>query len=425
MAESSRHRPKVATGAAEDAGTEAARPNAAYRRMIAVCDRLADAALEGVDAGALTRAYADAVGKPVALLDPAFEIRAQAGTGETTELAWDRADPSVDRLLRALHVQHRPLRVPSVPGSSLGEGCLVTPVAAEGNVLGYLVVLDAEQSAEPDDIDVLTATYAATLFALTLARERTSTELGLRYRRSMVDALVSGHFIDADDARRKARTLGLADGMPFRVGVVHAWTGVDITGLSDRLSGAVTGSVVGRRGDDVLLVLPERAGDRSLGEMWPTLSSAWAGAAVTCGLSEPVDRPELAPRALRQAEQAIDIGTRVGRIGQVVRHDDLGIYRLLLRIGDMRELWGFADDVLGPLIDYDLNHTLDLVHTLSEYLRHQGSLKQVARSLGVHPNTVTYRTQRIEKMTDLDLSDPDDRLLAHVAVKIVEAHRPH
>lgn len=398
--------------------------NSSYRRMIAACDRLADAALEGVDATALTQAYADAVSKPVVLLDPSFGIRAQAGPGETmVELGWDLAAPSVGRLLHTLEVQRRPLRVPSVPGSSFGGGCLISPIAVEGDVLGYLVVLD-DDSPEPDDVDVVTATYAATLFALTLARERTSTELGQQYRRAVVDALVSGHFIDADDARAKARALGLGDTTPFRVAVVNAWPGMDVTELSERLSGAIAGSLVTQRDNDVLLLLPERSGGPSLADLWPRLTDAWAGALVTCGVSEPVAHAELTPRAVHQAEQAVDVGTRIGRNGQVVPYDDLGIYRLLLRIGDMRELWAFADDVLGPLIDHDMGHTPDLVRTLSEYLRHQGSLKQVARSLGVHPNTVGYRIQRIEKMTGLDLSDPDDRLLSHVAVKIVETHRP-
>ncbi|MBO0893248.1 MAG: helix-turn-helix domain-containing protein, partial [Acidimicrobiales bacterium] len=35
-------------------------------------------------------------------------------------------------------------------------------------------------------------------------------------------------------------------------------------------------------------------------------------------------------------------------------------------------------------------------------------------------NTVSYRLRRIESLSGLDLSDPDDRLVAHVALKIVE-----
>jgi DNA-binding PucR family transcriptional regulator len=144
---------------------------------------------------------------------------------------------------------------------------------------------------------------------------------------------------------------------------------------------------------------------------------------ITCGVSELVDSPELAPHALRQAEQAIEIGTRLGRAGEIIRYEDLGIYRLLLQIDDMNQLWRFACDVLGPLIDYDASHKVELIASLSAYLGQHESLKQTARVLRVHVNTVAYRVQRIEQLTSLDLADPDDRLVAHVAVKIVESHR--
>ncbi len=39
--------------------------------------------------------------------------------------------------------------------------------------------------------------------------------------------------------------------------------------------------------------------------------------------------------------------------------------------------------------------------------------------LHLHTNTVAYRVARIEAITGL--GDPDDRLVAHVAVKIIES----
>jgi DNA-binding PucR family transcriptional regulator len=41
--------------------------------------------------------------------------------------------------------------------------------------------------------------------------------------------------------------------------------------------------------------------------------------------------------------------------------------------------------------------------------------------LHLHTNTVAYRIARIEAISALDLGDPDDRLVAHVAVKIIES----
>lgn len=144
---------------------------------------------------------------------------------------------------------------------------------------------------------------------------------------------------------------------------------------------------------------------------------------VTYGLSDPADRPELAPQALRQAQHAIDLGIRIGRTGQAISYSELGIYRLLLQIGDMHQLWRFAEDVLGALIEYDARHKVDLVRTLSIYLNQRESLKQTARVLRVHVNTVSYRIQRIERLTSLDFANPDHGLSAHVAAKIIESRK--
>jgi hypothetical protein len=72
-------------------------------------------------------------------------------------------------------------------------------------------------------------------------------------------------------------------------------------------------------------------------------------AEFTCGVSELTRWAELAPQALRQAQHAIELGIRLGRAGQTTSYEELGIYRLLLQIGDMQQLWQFAKDVLGSL----------------------------------------------------------------------------
>jgi len=417
--------------------TGLSRQNSVYRRTIAVCDQLADTALTGVDPGALTRVFAELVGKRIVLMDPGFRPRAHAGgDGVLPDLGWDRSDPSVERLLRGLRAQRRPLRVPPVPGSSLAHGGLVTPVVIGEDTLGYLLVLEDSEHAQPDDVDLLTATFAATLFALTLAHERTSTELGQRYLQTVVDALVSGHFLDAEDAREKARSLGLGlgDSAGFRVCVVRPHGGEPATG-QPAMDGFLA-ALAARRPDakttvrdfGAVAIVPDAVDTTSAStsgradsidewlRIWADLAPEGA---VTCGLSERLDRPELAPLGFAQAEQALDLGLRLGRGGQLIDYHELGIYRLLLRIGDMGQLWRFAEEVLGSLISYDAAHGGELVNTLHTYLRNQSSPKQTARALRVHANTVAYRAQRIETITGLDLTDPDDRLLAQVAVTIV------
>ncbi len=417
------------------------RQNSVYRRTMAVCDKLAAAAVDGADAVELTRIFAATAGKTVLLLDPELRLQAQAASSGVMR-DWDPGDASLEKLLRLLTAERRPIRVPPVPGSALACGCLAMPVIVGDTILGYLLVLD-ETAASADDVDLIVASYAATLFALTLARTQTSLELGLRYRGAIVDSLVSGHFLDSQDARRKARILGVTDAQPFRVAVARlsgpatsqpGRPDEEIAGeLLARLAGSIQGAAA-IRGPELIMLLPEQVGaglpasnpGASAGSPGaPTqLLLRRAGAArLTCGLSELTRLPEMAPQALRQAQHAIDLGIRLGRAGQTICYEELGIYRLLLQVDDMHRLWQFAEDVLGPLIDYDARHKVGLVGTLTVYLNQHESLKQTARVLRVHVNTVTYRIQRIEQLTSLDLTNPDHRLSAHVATKIIESQR--
>jgi purine catabolism regulator len=177
--------------------------------------------------------------------------------------------------------------------------------------------------------------------------------------------------------------------------------------LPDRTAPPGPASTAAHRADDPFEVVRGRTGQ----------------VAFTVGISEREQRPERAPALLEQARHAADLGVRLGRAGRTTSYEELGIYRLLLHIDDLDQLLDYARDVLGPLMDYDTRGKPDLVHTLSTYLSQHESPKQTARVLRVHVNTVSYRIQRIQALTSLDLTDPDDRLSAHVAVKILESLR--
>ncbi|MGH3941591.1 MAG: hypothetical protein ACRDTG_23770, partial [Pseudonocardiaceae bacterium] len=273
------------------------RQNSMYRRTMAVCDELADAALGGADPVQLTEVFARLVGKRIVLLDTAFRLRAQAGgPGSSRGLRWNRTDPSVDRLLSALEAARRPLRIPAIPGSLLDQACLVAPVVVRETGLGYLLVLDEAGAAtdyetQPDDAEFLTVTYAATLFALTLAHEQTSAELDLRYRSSVVDALISGHFMDAEDARQKARSLGLTDDAPLRVAMLRpapSETAV-LPGTpapqrwAQRIATLVPGAAAAVRDGAIVMIVPGKPDAAALAAL------CWLdprGPPATCGVSE-------------------------------------------------------------------------------------------------------------------------------------------
>ncbi|MGD0701237.1 MAG: helix-turn-helix domain-containing protein [Trebonia sp.] len=55
------------------------------------------------------------------------------------------------------------------------------------------------------------------------------------------------------------------------------------------------------------------------------------------------------------------------------------------------------------------------------YFRENNSPQRASRLLHVHPNTVAYRIKRIEEITGLRLDNYRDRLIAQVALEILDA----
>ncbi len=122
------------------------------------------------------------------------------------------------------------------PGTAAAWECLAAPIMAGDTVLGYLL-MDGEPVGATDEFDLIVANYTAALFAVALASSRSGRELGQRYQEVVMDSLLSGHFLDTQDATRKARILGITDSRPYRVAVVR----VSRASVPPRSSGGESG----------------------------------------------------------------------------------------------------------------------------------------------------------------------------------------
>lgn len=66
------------------------------------------------------------------------------------------------------------------------------------------------------------------------------------------------------------------------------------------------------------------------------------------------------------------------------------------------------------LVAHDREKQTDYVATLRAYLDHFGDVPTAAASLDVHPNTFRYRFRRLVEVSELDLDDTVERLVAHL-----------
>lgn len=154
--------------------------------------------------------------------------------------------------------------------------------------------------------------------------------------------------------------------------------------------------------------------------------------------SQAANSVELIDRYLQHAE----LGARIGYGGsyanasgvrwsyfealEALRHGErvntpakLSLTSLLLTARDV-PVQDLAQEALGPLQEFDANNRGELLATLREYFRLDGSVGAVAESLGLHRNTVRYRMQQITDLSGYDPTVTSDRVQLWIALSALE-----
>ncbi|MBN9101378.1 MAG: helix-turn-helix domain-containing protein [Pseudonocardia sp.] len=123
----------------------------------------------------------------------------------------------------------------------------------------------------------------------------------------------------------------------------------------------------------------------------------------------PVSRAE-ADRVL----DAMPAGTDVALIGDLRAEVLLG--RTLALLEESPDL---RDPAVVRLVEYDREHSGDLVPSVLAWLDAMGDVRAAAERLTVHPNTLRYRIRRATAVADLRLDDPHARLVHHLQLLAV------
>lgn len=278
---------------------------------------------------------------------------------------------------------------------------------------------------------------AIALLTLTTERSRSLQAAEQRIGAAVLRMLLAGQ---PDHARAVAGELfgGLLDA-PFRV-IVGEGTGADrdpLGGLAEVMESAAA------RSGEAVLVVPEGpqeaerlvvlavdggAAVEACREYAAALEAERASADVreqgggeddepVVGLSAPAG-PIAAAAAYKQAEQALSVARRRGRV--FVEHEQLAAGSVLPLLAD-DAVRAFADGLLRPLSEHDATGRGDLVASLRAWLSRHGQWDAAAADLGVHRHTLRYRMRRVEEILGRSLDDPDVRMELWLALKATAA----
>ncbi|MGN3959935.1 PucR family transcriptional regulator [Streptomyces sp. WAC8370] len=283
---------------------------------------------------------------------------------------------------------------------------------------------------------------AIALLTLTTERSRSLHEAGLRIDAAVLRMLLAG---EPDHARTVAGDLygGLLDA-PFRIVVAESAARARAsTAARAGDPGGETGDALGTltevvesaaaHAGEAVLVVPEGerlvmlATDRGAAvaacaeyasalEAARPASDSLAGGdeeSLVVGLSAP-SGPIAASAAYKQAEQALSVARRRGRV--CVEHEHLAAGSLVPLLAD-DAVRAFADGLLRALRDHDATGRGDLVASLRAWLSRHGQWDAAAADLGVHRHTLRYRMRRVEEILGRSLDDPDVRMELWLALK--------
>ena len=313
----------------------------------------------------------------------------------------------------------------------------VVPVRAGADLLGVLAVGVDEQTVDSHGRR-RALEHGSTVLALELSKERAAAEVERRLRGDLVEEVLAGG-LEGDEAERVARQAErLGHRVPHRAWVVVLEPDDDETeaalaarGQQDRLDAALSGLIRSRMPGALTLVRSASAVFLVPDETAPDLASVEKLAGLIMTAATPTMKPgsasvgignlatsvgELA-RSHIEARQALRLTRRAGGRGRVASYRSLGAFRLLLEVQSPDALRRFVEELLGPLLEYANSRDTPLLETLDALSAARWVRRAAARQLGIHINSMSYRVERIQNLTGLQLDDPETRVAISIALR--------
>jgi purine catabolism regulator len=399
------------------------------QRAMEIQRQLARLAAENRDLNSLLQILARATAKPIVVHDDAGVLMAQVY-------------PNVARRTGRSLMQSLPYgsfqnwlsrEAPNTEGvivqSPLGH---TTVLKVEKRVAGYLSLVDSHDTI--DDFDRLVLSYGADVCAIELAKSRAIAFAVEQARGDWVQMWLSGTPADDDLMSTRAQQAGFSPETTYLVVVFRATTDAGaslpleslIPLVRDDMVRRQVAGAVGQYVDVIVALYPLDSATQTtrvrqlVEDVRGQLATRSPSGLVAAGISRPASGLSALREAYREAKDSVSIANELGDREQTTFYGDLKLFQLLLALKErnLDQMRRFYLETLGPLVDHDDRKQADLIRTLSGFFEANGNLAKAATDLNVHRNTLVYRLERISELTGLNLEDPENRLILHLALKI-------
>jgi DNA-binding PucR family transcriptional regulator len=416
------------------------------KRVWDIHEKLTEMVLRGAGLPELTGAIAALVANPVLLEDRYGAVLSWAappdwsGPQPVSLAQLARRHRQIARQIKEISQLNRPTRLPMVPGEDIAR--LVAPITVGNETLAILSV--PEMLRTLGDLDLLAVQSGATVVALALMRERAILETERRLQSDLLGDILMGKFGHEEDLARRARSLGYDLQHAHILLVVSTDAFGRTPKLREReaelqrikqdlynlvrtcLEPQVPQWLIRASKTHVVALVAVNPDNphpaiEAARRLQRSAQRELPDTAVVIGVSRLCRSIQEVPSAYAEVQRFLKLRRAMGWSDGLLLVERLGLYRVLLQHQEVAPgLIQFAADRLSCLQQYDQEHDSNLIACLRAYLAAGGEIKETARALSVHRNSVRYKLQRIAEIAQVDLSDPEVRFQLQLALKIID-----
>ncbi|WP_032121001.1 PucR family transcriptional regulator [Clostridium amazonitimonense] len=150
------------------------------------------------------------------------------------------------------------------------------------------------------------------------------------------------------------------------------------------------------------------------------ISSRYSDIEINLGFSRIRGTDSEIKISYKEAFKALSMINIYNKNSRVIRYNELGIVRLLIELADIKDVDQYCYENLGPILEYDEKHGMNLIGTLKCYFQHNRHLAKTSQELFIHRNTLLYRLSIIKDLLQKDLDDAMTNLELFNSILIYE-----
>lgn len=311
---------------------------------------------------------------------------------------------------------------------------IISPVMLNNEVWGYISFIKKEGSF--DEREKVLLERANTICALHFSNERTVIENEKRISGGFLNELLMPK-PDIKNLSYRMKLMGYDLNKPHYVFILNidheGVENLNLIGFYNEMIDHIhyylqlfkNNILVSALVDKIIIVVPDelliemKTDKKSFGEQLVKLISNKVMAKVSLGIGASFKRVDHFQKSYNEANKSLQIAKREGNSSNVIAFDELGYLGFLLNSSNVTDLEGFAVTLLKDIMKYDKESNGELLKTLYYLLEFQGNVIQTSRKMLVSEGAVRYRLKRISEISNINLTNSNDFVNAHLAVQIL------